>query len=330
LKKIVILSTGGTISTKFSANAGGLVPALGAENLLNVALNRFLAASDIAIEARNVLMLNSSALTIDSLCEIKDSVRQCLEDDGIDGVVITHGTGMMEETGYFLDIALDVSKPVVMTGAQRDYSQPDSDGPRNLAEAIMVAAEPKTVGQGVVIVFNSEIFAARDVTKQHCLSVQAFSSGAHGYLGCIYPNEIIYYRKTIRPQEIGFQSLETNVDLIKFTIGADARFIDCSIAKKARGIVIEASGTGNVNTLFYEGIKRAIAQGILVGVTTKTPEGRAVGLYANPGGGAKLVEAGALLMGDLSGQKARLLLMAALGDGRSLEEAREICKRHAM
>ena len=89
-------------------------------------------------------------------------------------------------------------------------------------------------------------------------------------------------------------------------------------------------GTGNVNTLFYEGINRAIAQGILVGITTKTPEGRAVALYANLGGGAKLVEAGALLLGDLSGQKARLLFMAALSDGRSIAEAQEICKRHAM
>ena len=53
-------------------------------------------------------------------------------------------------------------------------------------------------------------------------------------------------------------------------------------------------------------------------------------IYANEGGGASLVDAGAIMLGDLSGQKARLLLMAALSNGRSAEEAKEICKRMAM
>ncbi len=106
----------------------------------------------------------------------------------------------------------------------------------------------------------------------------------------------------------------------------NARYIDCSIEKGARGIVIEANGTGNVNEAFLEGIRRACTHGILVGITTKSPEGRVLPIYANPGGGITLVKAGAVMLGDLQGQKARLLLMAALGASKTLEEAKDICR----
>lgn len=329
MKKIIVLSTGGTISTEFNSNAGGLVPTLNGEQLKNAACSGSF-PSEIIVETRDVVKLNSSALTLQSLMEIRKAVIECDNDPDISGIVITHGTGMMEETAYFLDISLNLSKPVVMTGAQRNISQRDSDGPRNLREAIIVAADEHSAGQGVLILFNSEVFAARDVTKQHCIALQAFSSGAHGYLGAVYYPQVIYYRQMLRLEPIEFDTPEYNVDLIKFAIGADARFIDCSIACGAKGIVIEGSGCGNVNPDYYAGVKRAIENGILVGIVSKTAEGRAMAIYANEGGGASLVDAGAIMLGDLSGQKARLLLMAALSDGRSAEEAKEICKRMAM
>lgn len=328
-KKIEVLSTGGTISTEYNEQVGGLVPSLFGKKLLGEAFKSF-PYPKLSIEVDDVVRVNSSSLSMEDLLGIRKHVKKYLESDSVDGIVITHGTGMMEATAYFLDISLDIYKPVVMTGAQRDFAKPDSDGPRNLIDAIRVAAHSGSVGQGVLVVFNSEICPARDVTKHHSFAVQAFKSGEHGYLGYVYPNDIIYYRQTIRPEKIKFGQLVCNVDLIKFSIGADARYIDCSIANGARGIVIEASGTGNVNRAFYEGIKQAVKKGILVGITTRTHEGCAIPVYANIGGGVTLVEAGAIMMGDLTGQKARILLMTALGAASTLEEAKQICKQHAM
>lgn len=327
MKKIMILSTGGTISTKYNEDIGGLIPTLEGEEILNSALCGYNEAK-FFIRVENILKLNSNSLMMNDLMLIRRKVRESLESSSVDGVIVIHGTGMMEETAYFLDISLDICKPVVFTGAQRDPGQADSDSCRNILDAINVASHPGSVGQGVLVVFNGEIHAARNVTKQHTYSLQAFKSTGGGCLGNVFFNKVTYHQRAIRSKYIAFDQLVDNVDLIKFTIGADARYINCSIDHEARGIIIEASGTGNVNIPFYKGIQWAVREGLFVGIASRVSEGGVSPIYANDGGGASLEKTGAIMMSDLSGQKARILAMVALSGSNSTDEAKEICLRY--
>ena len=76
---------------------------------------------------------------------------------GMAGVVVTHGTDTLEETAYFLDLTVTSPKPVIIVGAQMAASYYDSDGRRNLLNAVRVAVSPEAVGKGAMVVMNGQI-----------------------------------------------------------------------------------------------------------------------------------------------------------------------------
>ena len=84
-----------------------------------------------------------------------------------DGCVITHGTDTLEETAYLLDLTIDISQPIVITGAMRSSNEIGSDGLYNFISAIRVATSLEASDKGVMVVFNDEIHTARNVTKTH-------------------------------------------------------------------------------------------------------------------------------------------------------------------
>src|SRR5262249_38058450 len=93
-------------------------------------------------------------------------VNELLAKPEIVGIVVTHGTNTLEETAYFLDLTTTSPKPVILVGAQRPASDPDSDGPRNLLDATRVAVASDAVRKGVMVVMNGQINARGTSQKQ--------------------------------------------------------------------------------------------------------------------------------------------------------------------
>lgn len=77
-----------------------------------------------------------------------------------------------------LDMTLHTEKPVCVTGAMRGASDTSWDGPGNILAAVKTAASDDAVGQGVLVVLNDVIHAAREVTKTHSVNTDTFQS--HG------------------------------------------------------------------------------------------------------------------------------------------------------
>ena len=69
-----------------------------------------------------------------------------------------------------------MATPVVLTAAMRHASEFGGDGPRNLLDAIRVAADPAAVGRGAMVCANGELHHARWVTKTHATAVCTFES----------------------------------------------------------------------------------------------------------------------------------------------------------
>jgi L-asparaginase len=253
---------------------------------------------------------------------------KALSSEEVAGVIITHGTDTLEETAYFLDLTVRSEKPVVLVGAQRNASERDFDGPRNLLNAARICAAPQARGRGVMIALNNQINAAREATKTHTSDVETFKSGDAGFLGVVDQDRVVFARTPTRRQSIVLKDGPLpRVDIVAMYAGADATLLRAAVAGGARGVVVQALGLGNVNIPLYEAIKEAIERGVAVVISTRVPNGRVLPVYGVAGGGKLLKEAGAVFADDLSPQKARILLMLVLQTTSNASEIQEFFDR---
>jgi L-asparaginase len=232
------------------------------------------------------------------------------------GVVVSHGTDTIEETAYWLDLTVDSEKPVILIGAQRNASESDFDGPRNLVNAVRIAVDQQSRGKGTLVAMNGQINAAREVTKTHTSSVETFKSGDFGFLGEVDFDRVVYWRSPVRRQHVPIKTDNMPyVEMVPMYGGADGYLIKAALDHGTKGLIIEGLGWGNVNKPMFAAIKDSITKGVPVVITSRVPNGRVLANYGWEGGGKTLVDAGAVMGDDLSPQKARILLMLLLQEG---------------
>jgi L-asparaginase len=241
--------------------------------------------------------------------------------EGFSAVVLTHGTDTLEETAYLMDLRHTGDQPVVFAGAMRTSSQLSWDGPINLFEACRVAADTKARGRGVMVVMNSTVFAAAEVTKTYTEALDTFQSPDIGPIGAFDGKELLWLRTPRRNHLVG-ESLEQRVGLVVASAGDDGELIDHCVKRGDRGLVIEALGRGNLPIPMAQAAERAVKAGVLVVLTSRCWGGRVSGTYGYEGGGARLKETGIVFAPGIPGHKARILAMAALGAGFDAERLR--------
>lgn len=318
MDRIHIITTGGTIGMKQDEAAGGAIPALGGEDFLA------LLPEDIGeIEVEEYCNLPSAHFTLDTIWGIRERVGELAEDDGVKGIVITHGTDVMEETAYLLDLTVDTEKPVVLTGAMRTASDVGYDGIANIMAAIRIAASDAARDLGALVVMNQELHAARHVTKVDTQSLDTFKSLPWGPLGRVDRDGVVVARRVTR-QHIPCSELNPEVHLIKLSVGVDDGFLRYLMKRGARGVVIEVLGGSRVPPWWMPTIREAIERGTVVVIASRCPTGRAYDSYGYEGAYKDLVKAGAVFAEGLNGQKARIKLMVALSEPRDREGIQQL------
>lgn len=318
--KVCIIFTGGTISMTVDDEIGAAIPTLSGEQILSMVSNIDKMAD---IEVINFAEIPGPHMTIDKLLELKILIQNKLNDISVTGVIVTHGTDTLEETAYFLDLTINHTKPIIVVGAMRNSSELGYDGSSNLAAAVCTAISPKARDKGVLVVLNNEVNAAAEVTKTNTLALNTFQS-PYGPLGTIDTNDFIVYRDIAYRQHINTDIVERRVDLIKTVIDMDDRSIRGAVDSGAVGLVIEAMGRGNVSPKVMEGIRYAISKNVSVVVVSRCYSGRVFVSYGYAGGGKELADMGVIMGGDMSGPKARLKLMLALGKTQEKEKIRAL------
>ena len=314
--RIRLIFTGGTISMRDDAGKGAVPVLSGADLLEDVpGLDEF-----CEVDVHDFGQLPGPHMTPDRMFELSNLAAASLK-DGFDAVLLTHGTDTLEETAYLMDLRHEGDAPIVFVGAMRTSSQLSWDGPINLYEACRVAADTESRGRGVMVVMNSTVFAAAEVTKTYTEALDTFQSPDIGPVGSFDGKELLWLREPKRKQLVG-DEIEYKVGLVVASAGDDGSLIDHCVERGDRAIVIEALGRGNLPPPMAAAAQHALQAGVMVVLTSRCWGGRVSGTYGYEGGGARLKEMGIVFAPGIPGHKARILAMAALGADYSAERLR--------
>jgi L-asparaginase len=300
-----LIATGGTIASRWSAQ-GLVAKATGADLVARSELDA------VDVEVDDFMTKGSYSFTLSDLVALVRRTHDALA-EGVDGVVITHGTDTMEESAFLLDLFHGDPRPVVLTGAQRPFDSPAPDGPANLAAAFAVAASHHARGVGPLLVFDGLAWQARGVRKVETVASRAFGAPGRGPCLRVTPDRVVPIGTQSRPPAFDLHSVQDlpRVDVIAAYSGSDGALMDAAVAVGARGIVVQALGAGNASAEMTAAVARLVDRGVPVLVCTRAFSGPVVPLYT-AGGGADLERAGAVFVSDLSPWQARLLLSVAI------------------
>ena len=230
----------------------------------------------------------SGWMSAEKMFDLSHLIDKLSEEGKADGFVVTHGTDTLEETAFFDDMSKRM---------------------------------------GVLVCLQDRIYAAKDVTKSHTTNPDTFRDLNYGPLGAVYGKEIIYGRRPMPHARLHPETIEPNVWLISAWSGMDGEIVKCAGKAGVKGVVIDGLGCGNVPPLCRKEILALRKQGIPVVLTTRVPSGSVMQEYSYEGSALSMKESGIILGGDLSGWKARLLLVLALGETNENERLQEIFEK---
>jgi L-asparaginase len=288
-------------------------------------LEEILAAVPQAAEVADVVAVPgpaqpSHALDLRGLLGIADLVRIARADESVDGVVVTHGTNMLEELAFLLSLVLPPGKPVVLTGAMRPLSALSSDGPIHLVDALRLAGCRAAAGRGVLVTLDGRIWPARSIRKVRTNGIAAFTGGDRGPCGAIEPDGAVVF--FAREERTG-PSLPTTaadpvprVDVVFSYAGADAVPIEAVVAAGAAGLVSAGTGAGFATPAEHAALVRAAEAGVVVCQSSRG-SGR---VHRRP----ELVRDGIVAAQYLGPLSSRILLALALVETRDVDRIQSL------
>ena len=313
---VAVVSTGGTIAST-DDDGGDATPDLNGADLVAAVPG----LDDVDLRVEEFSTIPSPHFTVEKMFDLATLVRDLDADPAVDGVVVTQGTDVLEETAYFVDLCYGGETPVVVTGAMRNPSLASPDGPANLLAAVRTALDPDASGRGVLVVFAGRVLPAREATKVHSQMVDTFRCPEFGPVGVVEEGSVTWRRRAESPDPTFDPDPDrlTN-DVAAVYVTADAPASHLSAHTDAAAVCLAATGAGHVPESIVDALEDLRAAEVPVIVTTRCPEGRlARGTYGFRGSERTLRRLDCLFA-DLNLQKTRIRAVVAHAADR-LDEA---------
>lgn len=309
-RALLLIATGGTISQGRTGPGGAGRPVLSAADLL----------ARTAIETGHIHCLDlpypdgviSSGAEVLTLARTIEQAAQ----EGMDGIVVTHGTDALEEVAYGIDEVLSAAVPVVFTGAMRPSWAADYDGVQNLENAVRVAShlDPE---YGTLVTLHGDIFEAWSVYKSDTVALDAFTARRGAPSGRVNGRRVELGWQPTRWNRLGRlpQAMSDSIPILTLGVGDDAVLLNL-VGERADlpidGLVVASMGAGSIPPTALRQLRRLTDAGLPVVCCSGAPSGPTAAEYY-PGAYDELIAAGIRIENALSPRKARVRLMLSLG-----------------
>ncbi|MBE6525372.1 MAG: Glu-tRNA(Gln) amidotransferase subunit GatD [Candidatus Methanomethylophilaceae archaeon] len=327
LPTLVLIGTGGTIASYVDYRTGAVHPALSTSDMINAIPE----IRDVAnVRAKVLFSIFSENMDVAHWQELADCVAEEIN-NGADGVIIPHGTDTMGYTAAALSFMLgNVSKPVVLVGAQRSSDRPSSDASTNLMACARFCTQGKRAGVFVIMhdTQGDDSFAVHNgarVRKMHTSRRDAFKSINAEPVAHIDKDGKITFScdgLPVSKEKVEAKTgMEKDVVLLQYFPGMDASVFE-SVIMNSKGVVFSGSGLGHVNSSLIPLVKKACDNGTVVVMTSQCLNGRTnMNVYNT---GRDLISAGVISVLDMLPETAYVKLKWALANTSSAEEAKQL------
>jgi L-asparaginase len=267
--KITILATGGTIAgaQPKPGEVGYRAGAFSVDSLIQAVPGL---GEEATVTGEQIASIGSQDMNDKVWIKLARRINELQARPDVDGIVVTHGTDTMEETGYFLNLVVKGDKPVVLVGSMRPATALSADGPMNLYNAVAVAGSPAARGIGVLVVLNDDIHYAREAVKTNTTSLQTFHSPNRGLAGAVLFGKPRFYSPPI-PKHTSGSAFAGNVPdtlpvvlIVYAYANVGAEQVHAAVAAGAKGIVLAGVGDGNATATMIEALAAAAKKGVVV------------------------------------------------------------------
>ena len=278
-------------------------------------------------EIRTVQLANidSRDLTESHLTQLGLAVRAALDDPDVLGVVVTHGTDTIEETGLFLGAVCSkqaerLGKRVILTGAMLPSNHPQADGPLNLQAALHWAQmDLETCPAGVFGIFAGRVCLARDLSKRHTSDLNApLRDSSSSPVHLINPSWLSRIRRIQADSGPDISIPPENawpwVEILTSHAGARPETVLHWLGQPIRGLVIAGTGMGGVQTAWLKPLHALAEMGVAIAKASRVGAGH-IHLHL-----PETDPAGWVAAGSLSSPKARIALQLALNAAKEAKQ----------
>ncbi len=326
---VKLFGTGGTIASRLDYRTGAVIPAFSPGELYGSVPEL---ADYCNLDTEKLYGVFSENMGPEQWIGTAKAIGQQIE-QGIDGIVIGHGTDVMHHTAAVLSFMIQNSPvPIVMVGSQRSSDRPSSDAALNLIHAVKTAAE-SDIAETLVCMFGPTsdqyglLHRGTRVRKMHSSYRSTFRTIGDIPIARVDREKIVPLRNDYKQRrddkKVDVKAVfEEKVSIVYYYPNMQPDIIDALIDNGYKGIVIAGTGLGHVNKPVYPALKRAQEKGVAVYMTVQTLWGY-VQMYVYETG-REMLELGVVPCANMLPEVAYVKLGWALGQTSDLEEVKEI------